>query len=61
MTPATRRAVARVSMGLSLACLIVAALLFGRRDFGPATVITAGSLISLAGGAVYLRSSGRRS
>jgi hypothetical protein len=57
----TRRAVARVCVGVSALCLIFAVLLAGRGDWGPALGIAATGCVSVTGGLVYLRSTGRRS
>ena len=56
MSGIRRPGASRAVVGLSFAGLIVAALLFGRRDWGPAIGVAAGSVAGLAAGIAYLLS-----
>jgi hypothetical protein len=56
MTRSRRRGVTRAVIAIAAVCLIFAALLAGRRDFGPAIGITAAALASITAGLVSLLS-----
>jgi uncharacterized membrane protein (DUF4010 family) len=55
-----RPGVASAVVGLSLACLIIAVLLAGHRDWAAAAGLAASAVGGLAGSAVYLRGQRRR-
>lgn len=60
MTATIRRRITRVTIAVSAVCLIFAALLAGRRDFGPAIAVTACALVCITAGLVSLHSTRRQ-